>query len=243
MHHAFFPRKGGVSEGIYASLNCGLGSDDDPAHVLENRRLCVASAGLGEAALVTCHQVHSAQVVRVMEPWDSENAPQADALVCARPGIAIGVLTADCAPVLFADTAAGVVGAAHAGWKGAVDGVLEATVDEMVDMGAQRSTLRVAVGPCIHQPSYEVGEEICAEVLTKSPWARPLFLPSSREGCFLFDLPEYVEERLKRAGLSEIHVFGADTYVDEKRYFSYRRTTHQGGGDYGRQLSVIGLGA
>lgn len=243
MRHGFLSRKGGVSRGAYASLNCGPGSADDASAVAENRNRAVQRAGLDSAPLVTCYQVHSADVVRVTEPWAPADAPKADALVTSQTGLAIGVLTADCAPVLFCDVQAGVVGAAHAGWKGAVGGVLEATVREMVSLGAKPQNIRAAVGPCIHAKSYEVGGELCQAVLTASNWALELFEPSERAGHYQFDLPGYVSGRLARMDLSHFEVLAFDTYSDENQFFSYRRTTHQGGGDYGRLLSVIGLGA
>lgn len=245
VRHGFLTRKGGVSTGIYASLNCGPGSQDDPDAVQENRKRAVQRIGLSVAPLVTAYQVHSADVVHVTEPWSQANAPKADALVTDRTGIALGVLTADCAPVLFCDAQAGVVGAAHAGWKGAVGGVMEATVREMVRLGAHPHNIRAAVGPCIHQKSYEVGSELCEAVLAASDWAFELFEPSQegggREGHYQFDLPGYVAGRLARMDLGHFEVLALDTYADEPQFFSYRRTTHEGGGDYGRQVSLIGL--
>lgn len=243
VRHGFLTRKGGVSEGIYAALNCGPGSNDAPEAVIENRRRAVEKIGLGAAPLVTCYQIHSAEVVRVNEPWTPANAPKADALVTNQQGIALGVLTADCAPVLFSDAQAGVVGAAHAGWKGAVGGVLEATVREMVRLGAQSQNIRAAIGPCIHQKSYEVGAELCQAVLQASDWALDLFEPSGRPDHYQFDLPGYVAGRLARMELARFEVLALDTYADEGQFFSYRRTTHHGGGDYGRALSVIGMGS
>lgn len=241
VRHGFLSRKGGVSTGIYASLNCGPGSDDDGAAVLENRTRAVKRIGLNIAPLVTCYQVHSADVVRVTDAWDLADAPKADAMVTNQKGIALGVLTADCAPVLFSDAQAGVVGAAHAGWKGAVGGVLEATVLEMVRLGAHPQNIRAALGPCIHQKSYEVGTEMSEAVLSASDWAFELFEPTDRAGHYQFDLPGYVAGRLARLELGHFEVLAFDTYADENQFFSYRRTTHQGGGDYGRQLSLIGM--
>lgn len=243
VRHGFLTRKGGVSAGIYATLNCGPGSSDDTEAVMENRRRAVERAGLGRAPVVTCDQVHSPDVVRVTDPWDMSAPPQADGLVTDRTGIALGVLTADCAPVLFCDARAGVVGAAHAGWKGAVGGVLENTVTEMERLGASLQNIRAAVGPCIHQKSYEVGEDLAKAVLDDSGWAHDLFEPAPRSGHFQFDLPGYVAGRLARLGLGHFEVIAMDTYSDEDSFFSYRRTTHQGGGDYGREISIIGLKA
>lgn len=242
VRHGFLSRKGGVSTGVYASLNCGPGSADDGSSVEENRRRAVHKVGLSAAPLVTCHQIHSPDVARVVDPWTPADAPKADALVTDQAGIALGVLTADCAPVLFCDARAGVVGAAHAGWKGAVGGVLEATVREMVRLGATSQNIRAAVGPCIHQKSYEVGNELCEAVLAASDWAFELFEPSNgRAGHYQFDLPGYVAGRLARLDLGHFEILAFDTYADENQFFSYRRSTHQGGGDYGRELSVIGM--
>lgn len=235
-------RKGGVSTGIYASLNCGPGSQDDLDAVMENRRRAVERAGLGGAPMVTCHQVHSADVVRVTQPWSHAEAPQADAMVTNQKGIALGILTADCAPVLFSDAKAGVIGAAHAGWRGAVAGVVEATVEQMVRLGAHTQNIRAAVGPCIDQKSYEVGADVCEAVLKASDWAYELFEPAARPDHFQFALPGYVAGRLARLDLGHFEVIAMDTYADEGQFFSYRRTTHQGGGDYGREVSLIGLG-
>jgi len=243
VRHGFLTREGGVSTGIYASLNCGPGSNDLPANVRENRSRAVDMVGLGRAPLVTCSQIHSADVVRVVAPWDTASAPKADALVTDQPGLALGVLTADCAPVLFADANAAIVGAAHAGWKGAVGGVVESTVAAMVELGATPDTIHAAVGPCIAQASYEVGPELRTAVLTVSAWAEELFIASSdTAGHFRFDLPGYVAGRLTRLNLGRVEILGFDTYSDSQHFFSYRRTTHLSGGDYGRELSLIGLG-
>lgn len=241
--HGFLTREGGVSTGIYASLNCGPGSDDIPANVAINRRRAVDMVGLGQVPLVTCDQIHCANVVQVTTPWDQNDAPKADALVTNQPGLALGVLTADCAPVLFADAASGVVGAAHAGWKGAVGGVIEATLAAMVELGADPNAVHAAVGPCISQASYEVGAELRDAVLGASPWAEDTFVGSpDTPGHFHFNLAGYVAGRLARLPLHRVEVLGFDTYSQPEHFFSYRRTTHDGGGDYGRELSVIGLG-
>ena len=240
--HGFLTREGVVSTGIYASLNCGPGSDDVPVNVTENRRRAVDMVGLGQVPLVTCSQIHSADVVRVRAPWDQSGAPKADALVTDQPGLALGVLTADCAPVLFADAASGVVGAAHAGWKGAVGGVIEATLAAMVELGAKPNAIHAAVGPCISQASYEVGADLRDVVLGASAWAEDSFVVSPETpGHFHFDLPGYVAGRLARLHLDRVEILGFDTYSQPEHFFSYRRTTHDGGGDYGRALSVIGL--
>jgi len=241
IRHGFLTREGGVSEGIYADLNCGPGSSDDAQAVVENRRRAQTMVGLGEAQLVTCYQIHSATVVRVDAAWKHADAPRADAMVTNKPGLALGVLTADCAPVLFADVEAGVVGAAHAGWKGAVGGVLKATIAEMVALGANASRIHAVVGPCIHQGSYEVGEDLRLQVISATPWADWCFERAARAGHYQFDLPSYVSGELQRQDLAAVEVIDCDTYTDEQRFFSYRRTTHNGEPDYGRQMSVIGL--
>ncbi|PHS74120.1 MAG: polyphenol oxidase [Rhodospirillaceae bacterium] len=240
VHHGFLSAEGGVSEGIYRSLNCGFGSDDQAGNVAENRKRAVQLAGLADVPLVTCFQIHSSNVVCVEEPWAAENAPQADALVTRKPSIALGILTADCIPVLFADVNAGVVGAAHAGWKGAASGVLDATVQAMIGLGAKVQNIQAAIGPCIHQASYEVGVDLKENVMTKSPWAEDFF-KDGKPDHFQFDLPGYVAGRLDRAGVKSVEQVNVDTYAHKDTCFSYRRTTHQGGGDYGRAISIIGL--
>lgn len=241
IRHGFHTRENGVSTGIYASLNCGPGSRDDPNAVVENRVRALAGLGLGKAELVTCYQVHSPNVVVVEAPWTQVEAPKADAMVTTQPGIVLGVLTADCAPVLFADVEAGVIGAAHAGWKGAQGGVLKATVSEMVQLGAKAERIHAVVGPCIHQESYEVGEELRLQVIAASSWADWCFEPATRPGHFQFDLPSYVSGELQRLDLATVEVLDHDTYGEEHLFFSYRRTTHNQESDYGRQISMIGL--
>jgi len=240
LRHGFLSAEGGVSTGIYRSLNCGFGSADRAGNVAQNRQRALQLAGLGDAPLVTCFQIHSPNVECVEEPWEPEKAPQADALVTNKPSIALGILTADCTPVLFCDVHAGVIGAAHAGWKGAVDGVLEATIQAMIALGATSENIHAAIGPCIHQASYEVGAELKENILAKSPWAEDVF-KNGKPGHFQFDLPGYVAERLDRAGVKSVEQVDVDTYTHKDSCFSYRRTTHQGGGDYGRALSIIGL--
>lgn len=243
LRHAFFTRDGGVSDGLYASLNCGFGSADNPDNVAVNRRRAMDGLGLGGEALVTVYQVHSPRAVAVTAPWPSgETPPEADALVTDRPGIALGVLAADCAPVLFADGEAGVVGAAHAGWRGAQGGVLKATVEAMVGLGAQASCIAAAIGPCIHQPSYEVGAEFRAAFVDGDPATADLFITGARDGHFQFDLPGYVAQRLTGLGLAMVEVVPHDTCADPDRFFSYRRSTRHEEADYGRGLSAIVLG-
>lgn len=241
VRHGFFTREGGVSTGIYASLNCGWGSDDARPSVIENRARVARALGLRDDGLLSLYQVHSADVVVVEEPWDPGQGPKADAMVTTRPGLALGVLTADCAPVLFADAEAGVVAAAHAGWKGALGGVLEATVEVMQELGADRGRIAAALGPCIRQPSYEVGPEFIDRFLADDADNGHFFRPSGREGHSLFDLAGYVLTRLDRLGVGAVGDTGGDTCMDENRFFSYRRATHRREADYGRAVSAVAL--
>ncbi|MEO0621098.1 MAG: peptidoglycan editing factor PgeF [Pseudomonadota bacterium] len=234
--HGFFSREGGVSVGLYASLNGGPGSRDDASSVSENRSRIAAH--LGGTVLVSTAQVHSDQVVTVSQPW-GEDRPNADAMVTDRAGIALGVLTADCAPVLLADTQSGVIGAAHAGWKGAVGGVLEAVVDAMVRLGASKETIAAAIGPTIGQAAYEVGPEFVERFLDDDPDTAQFFA-GGREDRAQFDLPGYVRWRLAASGV-EASWTGHCTYSDQARFFSYRRATHAGEADYGRLVSAIVL--
>lgn len=236
--HGFLGRTGGVSLGIFASLNVGLGSDDVREAVLENRLRAVEAVAPG-ARLVTLHQVHSARVVEAGD-WDDAARPEADALVTDRRGVALGVLTADCAPVLLADADAGVVAAAHAGWKGALFGVLEATVEAMVGLGAARERISAAVGPCIAKRSYEVGADFRARFEAVDPEFERFFW-DGRPGYCQFDLEGFCLSRLAVAGVRHAEALGRDTYADREAFFSYRRTTHLGEADYGRQLSLITL--
>jgi polyphenol oxidase len=235
--HGFFGRAGGVSAGIYASLNCGLGSDDDPAHVAENRRR--VRQALGAEALNTLYQIHSPNVVTVTGGWPQ--GPQADGMVTAVPGIALGILTADCAPVLFADGEARVIGAAHAGWKGAFSGVLEATLAAMETLGARRGRIAAAIGPCISQANYEVGPEFRARFVERDSGDARFFVPSERADHHRFDLEADVSERLSAAGVDKIERLSACTYARDADFFSFRRTTHRGEKDYGREISAIVL--
>ncbi len=241
IRHGFFTREGGVSTGIYASLNCGYGSDDDKGAVRENRARVAQAVGAESDALLTVHQIHSPTVKRVVGTWEPANAPQADAMVTDRPSIALAVLAADCAPVLFADETARVIGAAHAGWKGAFTGVLEATVKAMVELGATRERIVAAIGPCISRDAYEVGPEFRARFIDADNGNAQWFTPSALDGHFMFDLPGYAAARLDAAGIATVATLGLCTYGDEKRFFSYRRTTHRGEPDYGRQISTIML--
>lgn len=234
--HGFLGRRGGVSRGIVAGLNVGLGADDDDAAVAENRRRAV-EAVLPGARLATVYQVHSPDAVLVDEPWPEDARPRADAMVTDRPGILLGIVTADCAPVLFADAEAGVIGAAHAGWRGAHGGVVEATLDLMEQLGARRDRVAAAIGPAIAQASYEVDAPFRAHFEQTDAH----LFGAGREGHWQFDLEGYVAQRLVRAGVSRIDPLGLDTYTDEARFFSYRRATHRGEPNYGRQISLIGL--
>ena len=236
--HGFFGRQGGVSQGIYAALNCGPGSRDRPDSVRENRARVIAALA-PSAKLATLSQVHSARVVPVAAAF--ETPPQADAMVSATPGIALGILTADCAPVLFADREAGVIGAAHAGWKGALGGVVEATLDAMKTLGAKRSRVAAAIGPCISQAHYEVGPEFIAGFTTADPANGDFFRPSPRADHHHFDLGGYVLRRLEKAGIAAAERLAACTYAREDDFFSFRRATHRGEPDYGRQIAVIAL--
>lgn len=241
VRHIFFSRNGGVSSGIYASLNCGPGSSDDRAAVLDNRARAMAVLDREPENLVTVYQYHSPVVVEVHAPWDIGDAPKADGMVTTEPGVVLGILTADCAPVLFADADAGVIGAAHAGWKGALGGVIDATVDMMVDAGAQADRISAAVGPCIQQASYEVGADFRSSFLEAGSGNDRFFAPGVADGKYQFDLSGYVRHRLTECDVGSIEVLPIDTYTDEDRFFSYRRATHRGEPDYGRELSAIVL--
>ncbi len=241
IRHAFLTREGGVSEGLYASLNCGASSGDDPERVTENRNRGLAMLDLPPAALVTVRQEHTAEVAVVEAPFAPGETPRADALVTTSPGLALGIVTADCAPVLLADRNRGVIGAAHAGWRGAVGGILDNTLTAMEKLGATRKTVVAAIGPCIGQRSYEVGSEFPAPFLAEDPANADFFAAASRPGHHLFDLPGYLARRLARLGVVSVTRLPADTCRDESRFFSYRRATLRGESAYGRQLSVIVL--
>ena len=238
VRHAFFTRQGGVSQGIYASLNVGLGSRDDPAAVLENRRR--AAAHFGAAEVLTAYQVHSAVAVAAAGPWPGA-APQADAVVSAAPGVVCGALAADCAPVLLADAEAQVVAAAHAGWKGALAGVVEAAIGEMERLGARRERTCAAVGPCIGQASYEVGLEFRERFVAVRADYEAFFAPGAAPDKRMFDLPGFVLGRLRAAGIARCGWVGRDTCAEEPFFFSNRRAFHRGEPDYGRLLSAIVL--
>ena len=239
IRHAFFTREGGISEGVYASLNGGLGSADDAAAVAENRRRMAERLGITRDNLVGLYQIHSAEVAVADEPWNIEARPRADAMVTNRPGIGLGIATADCGPVLFADPGAKVVGAAHAGWKGALGGVLEATLARMEALGAERTGIAAALGPTIGPENYEVGPEFLARFAQADPHNRDFFRPSGRSDHHLFDLPSYIRRRMEVARIGDFSSLGLCTYADEGRFYSYRRSTHRREPDYGRLISAI----
>ncbi|HAA91363.1 MAG TPA: peptidoglycan editing factor PgeF [Rhodospirillaceae bacterium] len=237
IRHGFFTRQGGVSEGIYTSFNVGHGSDDDTENVAENRRR--ATEYLGASALNSVYQVHGNTVINVREGWDREAAPEADAMITDRAGIALGILSADCAPILFCDPKSRVIGAAHAGWRGALSGVTEATLEGMIAMGAHRRSTIAVIGPTIGPDSYEVGDEFPEPFLQQDPKNRLFFRASSREGHFYFDLPGYLAKLLAAQGIAQVRWIGHDTCADEEQFFSYRRGCLKGETDYGRLLSAI----
>lgn len=237
--HGFFGREGGVSTGIYASLNAGTGSGDDPENVRENRRRIAAAFGVQPSHLAGVHQVHSPAAVFIESPWSGER-PRADALVTTTPNLAISILTADCTPILLADGKAGVIGAAHAGWRGAIGGVIENTIRLMEERGGRRARIAAAIGPCIHQASYEVGPEFEAEFLAVDPAFARYFVPGVGDRR-LFDLPSFCASRLEAAGITQVETLPLDTYAEPARLHSHRRSVHEKAGDYGRNCSVIML--
>ena len=237
--HGFLGRRGGVSKGLCAGLNVGLGSGDEREAILANRRLALEAVAPGRR-LATLHQVHSPTAIAVTEPYPDGARPHADALATDRPGLALGILTADCTPVLFADPAAGVIGAAHAGWKGAIGGVIAATVATMEALGARRGGIVAAIGPTIARKSYEVDDGFLRRFTGEDP-AYERFFSAGRAGHHQFDLEGFVMSRLADAGVSRVEALGLDTYSDADRFFSYRRATHRGEPDYGRQISLIAL--
>jgi YfiH family protein len=237
--HGFLGRRGGVSTGLVAGLNVGSGSNDDPEAIAENRRRAIASV-LPGARLASVYQAHTAQARYIAEPWPQDERPKADAMVTDRPGILLGILTADCAPVLLADRTAGIIGAAHAGWRGAFAGVTDSAIALMEEIGASRGRIAAAIGPCIAPPSYEVDLAFRDRFLDADT-ENERFFTSSVIGGPHFDLPAYVRHRLLAAGIEEVETIHLDTYADPDRFFSFRRATHHGEADYGRQLSLIGL--
>jgi polyphenol oxidase len=241
IRHAFFTRSGGVSGGLYASLNGGVGSRDAAEHVAENRARMAAVLGVEPSRFLTAYQIHSPTVVIAEAPWTGAERPRADAIVTRMRALAIGVTTADCGPVLLADPQTGVIGAAHAGWRGALTGVVEAAVAAMEQLGAARDQIRAAIGPMIRQANYEVGADLIARFDAEDRASSRFFAPASRDGHALFDLGGYVAERLRRAGVGHIEDLGLCTYADPGQFFSFRRTTHRAEADYGRHVNAIAL--
>jgi YfiH family protein len=239
--HGFFTRQGGTSGGIYASLNCGWGSDDNKICVTENRERVARALGTDGAHLLSLYQVHGDKVITVTTPWTPDHKPQADAMVTATPGIALGVLAADCVPVLFADKKRGIVGAAHSGWKGTLAGVLERILDAMCAFGSRPSDIAAAIGPCIGHASYEVGAEFRDRFMEEDKGFARYFIPAARGGFFLFDIRSRVRDILEKAGTGDINTLENDTYIEEDAFFSFRRATHRKEPDYGRQISAIML--
>jgi YfiH family protein len=240
LRHAFFTRDGGVSEGIYADLNGGLGSNDDPANVRENRRRMAVQMGVTPEHLLSVWQIHSPDAVIASGPWENASRPRADAMVTRTEGLAISVTAADCGPILFVDPNARVIGAAHAGWKGALTGIVESTVEAMETLGAERSGIVAAIGPLIRQHSYEVGGEFVERFIEADAENGVFFIPSVREGHAMFDLAGFIRTRLENAGVLMIDDIGLDTYSDE-RFYSYRRSVHRKEPDYGRHVHAIAL--
>ena len=240
VRHAFFTREGGVSDGVYAGLNGGLGSNDDPARIRENRRRMAAQLGVTAENLISAHQTHSADAIVATSPWHGPARPKADAIVTANERLAIGVTTADCGPVLFVDPCARVIGAAHAGWKGALNGILESTIAAMEKLGAAHERMVVAIGPMIRQQSYEVGREFVQRFLDADADYASFFLPARRNGHAMFDLAGFIRLRLENAGVLMIDDLDVDTYSDE-RFYSYRRSVHHKESDYGRHVHAIAL--
>jgi polyphenol oxidase len=241
IRHGFFTRHGGVSGGLYTSLNGGVGSNDDRAHVAENRARMAAAVGVEPSRFLTCYQIHSPNVVIAETPWPPEARPRADAIVTRMRAFAIGVSTADCGPLLFADPRAQVIGAAHAGWRGALAGVIEATVEAMERLGAVRGQIRAVIGPMIRQPNYEVGADLIARFAAEDPASSRFFATAARQNHAMFDLAGYIGARLTRAGITQIEDVGLCTYADAERFFSFRRSTHRAEADYGRHVNAIAL--
>jgi hypothetical protein len=241
IRHAFFTRLGGVSGGVYASLNGGLGSKDESAHVAENRARMAAALGVARDNLITAYQIHSPTVVIAERPWNASARQHADALVTRVPGLAVAITTADCGPILFADERAGVVAAAHAGWRGALSGVADRTVEAMEKCGADRARVVAALGPMIRQANYEVGPEFVAQFKTTAEPSEQFFRPSTRAGHALFDLAGFIARGLAVAGVQRIEDIGHCTYADSNSFFSYRRSVHRREGDYGRHINAIAL--
>ena len=241
IRHGFFTRTGGVSEGLYESLNGGVGSEDSPARVAENRARMAERLGVTPEHFLPCYQIHSPEVVVAETPWPAAERPRADAIVTGVPNLAIGVSTADCGPVLMADPQARVIGAAHAGWRGALTGVIECTLASMENLGAKRGRIVAAAGPMIRQPNYEVGQDLMDRFVAVEPNTVRFFKPAVRPGHAMFDLPGYIASRLRRAGVESVEDLGLCTYADPVQFYSYRRATHRSEPDYGRHINAIAL--
>jgi polyphenol oxidase len=241
IRHGFFTRQGGVSGGLYASLNGGTGSNDGAAAVAENRARMAAALGVVTERFITAYQIHSPTVVVADKPWSGDSRPRADAIVTRERGLAIGITTADCGPILFADADAQIVGAAHAGWRGALGGVAEATIAAMEQLGAERGRIRAVLGPMIRQASYEVGPDLIARFTAEDSESAGFFAPAERGGHAMFDLGGYIAWRLARAGIGAVEDLGVCTYADPERFYSYRRATHRAEADYGRHVNAIAL--
>jgi polyphenol oxidase len=241
IRHGFFTRAGGVSDGVYESLNGGVGSEDSPAKVAENHARMAKHLGVAPDRFLTCYQIHSPEVVVAETPWPSNERPRADAIVTRTPNLAIGISTADCGPVLLADPEARVIGAAHAGWRGALTGVIEQTVAAMEKLGAKRGRIVAAAGPMIRQSNYEVGQDLIDRFVATDPNTIRFFKPAQRPGHAMFDLAGYVVSRLRRAEIAEIEDLGLCTYADPAQFYSYRRATHRAEPDYGRHINAIAL--
>ncbi len=241
IRHGFFTRTGGVSEGLYESLNGGVGSEDSPARVAENRARMAERLGVTPEHFLTCYQIHSPEVVVADTPWPAAERPRADAIVTRVPNLAVGVSTADCGPVLMADPQARVIGAAHAGWRGALTGVMERTLTAMEKLGAKRNRIVAAAGPMIRQPNYEVGQDLIDRFVAVEPNTVRFFKPATRPAHAMFDLAGYIVSRLRRAGIESIEDLGLCTYADSEQFYSYRRSTHRGEAEYGRHINAIAL--
>jgi YfiH family protein len=241
IRHGFFTRHGGVSAGVYESLNGGTGSEDAPVNIAENRARMAKSLGVAPDRFLTCYQIHSPQVVVAEAPWPAAERPRADAIVTKVPELAIGVSTADCGPILFADAEARVIGASHAGWRGALTGVIEATVTAMEKLGAARQRIIAAAGPMIRQPNYEVGQDMMDRFVSIEPNTVRFFKKGERPEHFMFDLGGFIASRLRRARVEQIEDLGHCTYADPAQFYSYRRTTHRSERDYGRHINAIAL--
>lgn len=239
LRHGFFTRLGGASGGLFSGLNCAFSSGDNPEHIAMNRAKVAETLGVAPENLLTLKQVHSARVVTIAEPWTHDTAPQADALVTDRKGIALGVLTADCAPVLLAACGKKIIGAAHAGWKGAIGGVIEATIEAMEKLGAARGDIVAAIGPCIGPVSYEVSMDFKKPFIEQDAANEQFFKPAAKEGHLIFDLPSYAKHRIRLAGIETVFDTQQDTLPNETAFYSYRRSCLRGEKDYGRQISAI----